>query len=267
MSSALSSSAPIPTRSRWRDVVMPKEHGSWSLALEPVALGLLLAPSVAGFCIGTAALAGFLARRPLKLALKEHAGERRETALVALSALTLLAIAALAIAVGISERGWLVWLLPSALAGAVFLFFDLKNGGREEVAEIAGATAFAGITGVIVASAGWSPAAALGAMFVMCCRAVPTVIFVRTYVRSAKTGTHRPLVALIATGVVVVGAIMLATRGMIPAAAIAALTLLFFRAAAYLLYPRPRLRPRNLGFQELALGAAYVAAMAVAWRF
>ena len=104
-------------------------------------------------------------------------------------------------------------------------------------------------------------------MFVMCSRAVPTVIFVRTYVRSAKTGTHRPLVALIATGVVVVGAIMLSTRGMIPAAAIAALTLLFFRAAAYLLYPRPRLRPRNLGFQELALGAAYVAAMAVAWRF
>ena len=35
----------------------PKEHGSWSLALEPVALGLLVAPSPAGLALATAALA------------------------------------------------------------------------------------------------------------------------------------------------------------------------------------------------------------------
>ncbi len=29
-------------------LTLPKEHGSWSLALEPVAFGLLVAPSAAG---------------------------------------------------------------------------------------------------------------------------------------------------------------------------------------------------------------------------
>jgi hypothetical protein len=28
-----------------RDLLLPKEHGGWSLAFEPVALGLLVAPS------------------------------------------------------------------------------------------------------------------------------------------------------------------------------------------------------------------------------
>ena len=31
------------TAETWRAVVLPKEHGSWSLAFEPVALGLLAA--------------------------------------------------------------------------------------------------------------------------------------------------------------------------------------------------------------------------------
>lgn len=49
-------------------VFLPKEHGSWSLALEPLALGLLVAPTIAGAALTTAALAGFFARRPLKAA-------------------------------------------------------------------------------------------------------------------------------------------------------------------------------------------------------
>ena len=46
----------------WREVVkltLPKEHGSWSLALEPVAFGLLVAPSAAGAALALAAGLGF----------------------------------------------------------------------------------------------------------------------------------------------------------------------------------------------------------------
>ena len=49
-------------------VFLPREHGSWSLALEPLALGLLVVPSAAGAALAAAALAGFFARRPLKAA-------------------------------------------------------------------------------------------------------------------------------------------------------------------------------------------------------
>ena len=33
---------------RWRELVWPKEHGSWSLAGEPLALALVAAPTTAG---------------------------------------------------------------------------------------------------------------------------------------------------------------------------------------------------------------------------
>ena len=65
---------------RWREIVWPREHGSWSLALEPLALGLLVAPSLAGTWFALAVLAGFLARRPLKMAVKDAKPERRAAA-------------------------------------------------------------------------------------------------------------------------------------------------------------------------------------------
>jgi hypothetical protein len=53
------------TRSPWRAVVIPSEHGGWGLTLEPVVLGLLVAPSIAGLAIGVAAFLAFLVRTPL----------------------------------------------------------------------------------------------------------------------------------------------------------------------------------------------------------
>ncbi|MCB0972737.1 MAG: YwiC-like family protein, partial [Acidimicrobiales bacterium] len=50
-------------------MAMPTEHGGWGLTLEPVVLGLLVAPSIAGTCIGLAAIVAFLARTPLRIVL------------------------------------------------------------------------------------------------------------------------------------------------------------------------------------------------------
>jgi len=261
----VASTSTIPTH--WRDVVQPKEHGSWSLALEPIALGLMVAPSMAGAWIGAAAIAGFLARRPLKIAWRDRGTDRGRRAMLALGALGSVTSIFLIAALQSGELGWLAWLLPAAAAGAVFLVFDLRNSGREELAEIAGAAAFAGISATIVAAAGWPPLAAAGVGFVACARAVPTVMFVRAYIRGAKTGDRRPGAPLTAAGIATLGAIALAAKGIVPVAAIVAAELLLIRAAIYLLRSPSQLRPRTLGFQELALGSAYVIALAIAWRW
>jgi hypothetical protein len=60
----------LPTWSQGRELVLPKEHGSWSLAIEPVVFGLIAAPSVAGGWFGLAVLAAFFARRPVRIALR-----------------------------------------------------------------------------------------------------------------------------------------------------------------------------------------------------
>jgi hypothetical protein len=59
---------PVP----WKAVALPTEHGGWGLLGEPVVLGLVLAPSASGACLGLAALAGFLSRHPLRLVFMDR---------------------------------------------------------------------------------------------------------------------------------------------------------------------------------------------------
>ena len=54
-----------------KPIVIPNEHGGWGFLLEPVILGLLVAPSWAGVLIAVAAVFGFLTRQPLKFAMQD----------------------------------------------------------------------------------------------------------------------------------------------------------------------------------------------------
>ncbi len=258
---------PQATAVRWREVVWPKEHGSWSLALEPVALALIAAPSVAGVWLAGATAAGFLARRPLKIVVRESAGARRGAAMRALAALAAGAVAALAGAIVSGGTAWLVWLAPTVALGGIFAAFDLRNAWRSEFAEIAGAAAFAWLTAVLAAAAGWSEGAAMVLGFAMVARAVPTVMFVRTVVRGAKAGIacRQAPAAAVAAAVALAGGAMLWRMGLAPAVLAIALGILFVRAVVL---PRiARLRARTLGIVELCVGVGYVAAVGAAWSF
>ena len=61
-----------PATVPWRAVALPVEHGGWGFLVEPLVLGLVLAPSAAGACLALAAAAGFLARHPLRLWLLDR---------------------------------------------------------------------------------------------------------------------------------------------------------------------------------------------------
>jgi hypothetical protein len=259
--------APAPVRlPSWREVVLPKEHGSWSLALEPVALGLLAAPTLGGAALAVAATAGFFVRRPLRLALSDSRPERRDAARRAAVACAAVAVAAWFGALVVGGIGWLPWLIPAAAAGAVFLYFDLQKAGREQHAEVAGAFAFAWLPAAFACLAGWNhpEAAALGV--VMIARAVPTVLTVRGCVRARKNRSGPagwPVVAaVLAAGAV----IWLARVGLAPWTAAALLLILATRSFGLLVFPRPAFRASTIGMIEAAFGVAFVVAVAVAWR-
>ena len=55
-----------------RSIALPTEHGGWGFTLEPLILGLLAAPSIAGAALATAAVALFLARRPWRLFVEDR---------------------------------------------------------------------------------------------------------------------------------------------------------------------------------------------------
>lgn len=255
----------LTARAERRDVLLPQEHGSWSLALEPIALGLLAAPSTAGAWLGVAAFAGFLARRPMKLSLREPAGARRTAARRAFALLTIAAVMALAAAIASAGTAWLLWLFPSAAAGLLFAAYDIRQQGRELVPEIAGVLAFTGVAAGIAAAGGFAPPAAAAVGFAMAARSVPTVLFLRARLRGAKAGETQVGLPLGAATAVVFAAAALVSSGALPLSALAGLALLWLRAAVFLSATALRVRARTLGIQELVLGIAYVLAVGAGW--
>ncbi len=265
--SADSSSPATPTpasgparRSTFRSVALPSEHGGWGLTLEPVLLGLLIAPSVAGICLGLAALLGFLARTPLKIVLVDRSRGRQlprtRTALL-VAMVELAAVAALGL-VAWSTASGAFW-FPLVAAGpliALELWFDMRSRSRRLVPELAGSFGIASIVAMIVAADGRSAALAVGLWALLAARAVTSVPFVRERVAELH---HRPdppvplvLWDAVAVVIVVVAAVLDAS---LVAGALAVLGVIALQRLSLL---RPTPRAVVLGIRQTLLGLSVV---------
>lgn len=232
--------------------------------LEPVALGLIAVPSVAGGGLAVAVVAAFFARRPLGIAVRDPDADRRRAARVAFGVCAGMGLLGLSVAMAFAGVTWLPWLLPSVVAGAGFLAFDLRRAGRSGLAEISGVASFGLLPAAFAAVGGATPALSVALAVVMCGRAVPTVLCVREALRGAKSGVTHRLPALLAAFFAVAVAAALVADGAAPWVAVAALAVLALRALALLVFPRPALRARSIGMIEAMLGVAFVAAVGVA---
>ncbi len=252
----------------WRAAIqltLPKEHGSWSLALEPVAFGLLVAPSAAGGTLAVAALAGFFLRRPLKILLCELDCERWKIARASVFVLTIFAAVGLLLAVrlGRVENFWP--LIPAALAGLVFVWADSRNEAREGTAEIAGAVTFGILPAVFAALAGWSVNQSLALAAMSLNRSVPTVLTVRTRLRMAKQQKVSVLPAIMAvlvgTGLMTWFAVQHLAPWLAPAFAV-----VFVVRTFWLLLWRPQITARQIGITEAVLGGLMLLVLAMTWK-
>ncbi len=252
----------------WRaalQLTLPKEHGSWSLALEPVAFGLLVVPSAAGVGLALAAVSGFFLRRPLKLLLSSKSDLRQPLALVCVMILTLLGLSSLLLAARLGAVGGLWPLLPAALAGAIFAWCDGRNGAREGAAEVTGAVAFGILPAAFGSLAGWSVAASLALAAMMLVRSVPTVLTVRTCLRVLKGQSFSNMPALMAAGAGILVTAWLATLRLAPWLVVF-FAVLFALRTFWLLLWRPRLTARTIGFTEAGLGALMVLLLSLTWK-
>lgn len=264
--STVASSLTYASPSSLRDVVMPKEHGSWSLAFEPIALGLLIAPSAGGAWLAVALSAGFFARRPLRLSAHEPQENRRAMAALALIICALTGLVSITAAVFFAGIAWLPWLAPVAIAAAIFAHFDRKGAGREEAAEIAGSAAFALVPAALAILGGLAPWQALAVALLSLGRSVPSVLCVRSFLRAKKTGVCRNALALTAAGLAVATAAVLHAQHLIPFFGFAFMVALALRAFALLSIFRLPLRARTLGMSEALLGILFVVGVAIAWH-
>lgn len=245
---------PFPTI---RPLALPAEHGAWGLLLEPVVLGLLVAPSASGFLIALAVIAAFLGRQPLKLAGQDWLRRRRypRTAVCELLAATNFIAASLAFAGAWKLGGWmpLLALIPAIpLVGFQFAR-DVRMRGRNVVAELCGAAAPAASAAAIAIAGGTSVETAGVLAALMIGRSIPSVLFVR----NVFSREPRKAVSVTAHVLALILAIVIA-----PWTAALAMLLLLVRS----LVPTEGLRARTIGFREVGFGIITVLLIAAGYR-
>jgi hypothetical protein len=251
-----------------KKIALPVEHGGWGILLEPIVLGLIAFPSLGGLLVSLAAVGAFFTRQPLKLALVDWRRGRvypRTRASAALSiAFGLSAALLLTGAIASSGSRVLLPLLVAAPLGLIQVWFDAKNDSRRLLPELSGAAAMSGVAGMIALAAGGGWVIAAVAWGVMVGRALPAILYVRSRVmieRGAAASRAIPLLAHVAAALF---GLLLFKAELVPMVVPLALAVLLGRCAVGLSPLRRRASAKEVGFTEIAWGAAAAIAIGLA---
>jgi hypothetical protein len=247
---------------RWRGVVLPAEHGGWGLTLEPVVLGMAVAPGWAGAAVGLAAVMAFLARTPIKVVggdlWRRRRSARFRSALVAASVYGTIAVGAIAAAVGVAQHRFWPPLAAAVPLVVIQVFYDLRGRGRRLVPEVGGPLGMGSVAAAIALAGGGEVIVAMGLWLVLGLRVVPSVLLVRAQLRRARGQEHREWPVHAVAGAAAAAAAVAAAAGVIPVLGAAAIGgtvghgLLAMRRA-----PAPVV---VVGIQQTVIGALVVAA-------
>ncbi|MGE3444495.1 MAG: YwiC-like family protein [Acidimicrobiia bacterium] len=247
-------------RPTWKAVALPSEHGGWGLTLEPVLLGLLVAPSWAGLALGLAAFAAFLVRTPLKLAavdIRRHRWLDRSRLALEIAAVeaVLLAGFALVAFVRAGARPFVPFLIAVPLF-AVELLYDVRSRSRRLIPELCGAAGITVVAAAIVIAAGRSRRLAAALALVLVARAIGSIPFVRVQIQrlrhgaAATTGADAAQAASLAVAAAAVFVDHRALLGVIGTVGLTMVQALGMR--------RPPVKAKTLGLRQMAFGFSLV---------
>ncbi len=268
----MTSTARTPVR--FKAIALPTEHGGWSFLFEPILLGLLVAPGVAGLLLGVSALATFLVRHPFTLALSDWRRKKRYPrtlwaerfaagyALIAAVAFVLVALSA--------QYAFYTPLLIAIPLALVQFYFDVRRQSRASVAELSGAAALGAVAAMIVMASGWTFLRAVALWVIVLARAVTAILYVQVRLRLDRdpaNADHRaPIPVWLAHLAGLVALAALAAIGLIPWLAVLGMAILCLRAFWFLSpYHRPA-RPPIVGVQEIVFGVVMVVLTALGYR-
>lgn len=252
-----------------KSVAIPAEHGGWGFLCEPLILGLLIAPSLAGIGIVLLMAAAFLLHQPFKIVVKDRRKgrvyERTRLAQQFLVIYGVIGVVGFGIAwVSASNPMWIIPLLTAAPFAVLQFAYELRNDGRNLVSEIVGALVLAASAPAILLAADREPLLAGLAWGALALRIIPSILYVRARLRWTHGKTvRRQIPVILHLGVVGIG-LLLWVIGLANAAIFIAAGLLLARAI-YGLYFSPPVAARVVGFQEVFFGIVYAAVCALAF--
>lgn len=269
MNQAIHNSQPIHHHARIKTIAVPAEHGSWGLVLEPMILGLLVAPSLHGAILALAGFAAFLLRHPLKIAVTDWRNNKRSprTSLAERFALLYGLIALTGLIVVIAFNGSqpllpFIFALPFLI---IFVLYDARNQVRAWQSQLAAPAAFSAIASSIALLAGMPFGIAMALWSVLIARTIPAILYVRERLRQEK---HKPYQKSLPIGAHIVGlgiVVALVLLGLVPWIAVLAFLLLLGRAFYGLSRFSQSLATRTIGFLEMGLGLCTIVLIAIGY--
>lgn len=255
---------------RLKSIALPPEHGSWGFLLEPLILGLLVAPSWAGACLAMGVTGAFLARQPIKVALLDWQRRKRyaRTRAAERIALAFGALGLVGFALAVGQAGFEP-LIPFAvglpLALVLFLSYT-QNRGRDLLPELAGSAAMALSAASLVLAGDKSWALAIILWAILMARNIPSILYIRERLHLDKGQPANLKPAVAANLFAVVGIAALIALGEAPVLAGVAVTVLAARALWGLSEYRPRVRVAIIGVQEMLYGLLVVVLTAAGYH-
>ncbi len=263
-------------------IILPSEHGSWSLALTPFLTGAgvaaALAPPVGGVPLALcllAALALFLARQPLSLWVRARRGKakRADGPPARGWSLLLLGVAGLAgggmVALG---RGAILWLaVPAAAVLGITLAMSALLGPRRPATELVGAAGLAlAAPAAYVATCGRLDAGAWLVWAIATTHNAISVLYVRLRIdhRHERASVMQAAVMVGAHALALIAALAAALWSIIPPLVALPAALLLVRAIGVAVQQPLVTDVRRFGFVEMGLALAFaglvIAAFALA---
>ncbi|MFN8015134.1 MAG: YwiC-like family protein [Acidimicrobiia bacterium] len=255
-----------PDRALWVQVGVPHEHGGWSLTLEPVVLGLLIAWSWPGFALGVVATLAFIARTPLKIVLVDMWRKRwleRTTFALVLVAVEVAVMCALFIVVMKTAQSTL-FVVPLLIAVPLVLmelYFDMRSKSRRLVPELAGTLGISSVAAAIVVAGGGALSLGIGLWIILSARAVAAISYVRVQMFRTRNKEyvhwHSDLAQALAVAAVLI-AWRLGLASLLAVSAIA--TIAIFNVVAI---RGPLVKMKNVGVQQMLFGLAVINSTAI----
>ncbi|NDJ51489.1 MAG: YwiC-like family protein [Chloroflexi bacterium] len=238
--------------------------------LEPVLLGLVLAPTWAGLSLSLAALAVFLLHQPLKIALKDRNRGRHyqrtglaERFALGYGLLTMIFGGTALILAGPAPAIPLIFAVPF---GLILIAYDLQNKSREALPEIAGALAFGALAAALVMIDGWSLGRALLLWAGLAPRSITSILYIRERLHLAKDRPVAFLPVIVAHGAAWLWIGLAVAFGLISWPVLLGLAVLTVRAAWGLSPLRRALRTPIIGVLELGYGLLYVISIVASYH-
>ncbi|MDK1010204.1 MAG: YwiC-like family protein [Actinomycetota bacterium] len=245
---------------RIRSIALPTEHGGWGFTLEPILLGLLVAPSSAAWGISAAALGIFLARRPVKIVstdlVRRRWLQRSRVGLIFALVYSAIAVAGAIWAFSTADGPFWIPVIVAAPFALLALRADAHSKNRALAAELSGSIAMGATVAAIAVAGGWELAPAFGLWLILAARDVAAIVLVRGQVRRLH---DKPFslnsiytVQATATGTVAIAAAV----GIVPWLGVAAVGLVGL-VAVVSLNTRP-VAAKVIGWTQMGVGLAVV---------